>query len=385
MFTLVKSAFAALFALMALFSPSAAWSFQQSSAYEDEALSYIDAGNEAEEAGDYASACEYYGRAWGKFDWVHDALLEESRERVGDEDALAENLKIVNRNSRQAYDLKVAACEAAKNMPPSNTVDFKQPVWPDLSSDVNALQATINSAFAFTTESARLRKMGSFAPACERARAAAITYGKAKDEASALLKKSGSYHEVGVRDMDALGTIAAQSNLDAEEYYCKVAVAGSNFKTELGVFAAMKAALHLERGNVSPMTSERAVAMHDRCNTDALYAETKARSVFAKSLGDGCYSFVQMYNMQLPDHACNTLKQAKSNLDDVEQRFAAQGKALATDFTALQAAFKCAVDRPSSASASTGRSDSQGLELGSEESELPPMKLDIKPLPERGD
>ncbi len=186
----VKSAVAALLTLMALFSPSAAWAFQQSSAYEDEALSYIDAGTEAEDAGDYASACEYYGKAWGKYDWVHDALLEESRERVGDEDELAANLKIVNRNSSQAYDLKVAACAKAKEFPQSNKAVSNQPVWPDLSSDVYALQATINSAFAFATESARLRKASSFAPACERARAAAITYGKAQEEASALLKKS---------------------------------------------------------------------------------------------------------------------------------------------------------------------------------------------------
>ena len=89
-----------------------------SSSYESEAFGYIDEGKAAEARGDFASACRLYGQAWGKFDWAHDALIEESKTRVSrdaygnvtQDSGLQSNLSIASKNSSLAYDLKAAAC-----------------------------------------------------------------------------------------------------------------------------------------------------------------------------------------------------------------------------------------------------------------------------------
>ncbi|MEQ1539616.1 MAG: hypothetical protein ABL928_11875 [Sphingorhabdus sp.] len=390
-----KAALTAAISAIVFFNAPAAWALSESQSYQDEAFAYIAEAEEAEAAGDYATACSAYGSAWGKFDWMHDALLEESRSRVSvdaygrptEDTYLKASLREVNENSRQVHNLKVAACAKAAEMPQgaprSYEITFINSARPDLSADVTALQATINSAFSFATESARLRKARSFEPSCARARAAAVTYAKAKDEASALLKKSSSYHEVGVRDMGALEEIVSQSSRDAENFYCKPPQAVASFKAELAAFAALKSALHLERGSVTPLASQQAVTMKSACSTKAIGDAIDAESVFADALLDGCQSFIFMYNMQMPDRACDTLAKATINLSRAEPIYAAQATALATDFVILQGAFKCARSQATPIAEARSRSDSEGMRLDVIEPELPPMKLDIKALPVR--
>ncbi len=390
-----QSAFKILFVLLAFASIPTQRAFGQSGSYESEALYYIKHGNAAENAGDYVTACRSYGEAWGKYEWVEDAVREEWRYIISssnrgwliDDTDFQYNLRIIRKNRRQAHDLKEAACKLAEAMPQgvpqSNEIVYPKYVRPDLSADVTALQTTINSAFAFANESSRLRKARSFAPACARARAAAITYGKAKDEASTLMKKSGSYNEVGVLDMRALRNIADQSSRDAEEYYCKAQLPTNSFKAELAAFAALKSALHLERGSVTPIDGQKVVTMKSACSTKAIGDAIDAQSVFANALLDGCQSFVFMYNMQMPDRACDALTKAKANLARVEPNYSAQAQKLAVDFTAVQGAFKCAADKPISVSTGRIQHGNQGVQLEVIQSELPPMKLDIKALPVR--
>ncbi|MEY4502392.1 MAG: hypothetical protein RIS52_2282 [Pseudomonadota bacterium] len=108
-------------AVLAFLGASSVSAQNQSDSYEQEAMAYISQGQAAEAGGDYASACQLYGLAWGKFDWVEDALLEESRMTVSvdsygnptEDTGLQRNLQATHRNSRRAYDLKAAACAKA--------------------------------------------------------------------------------------------------------------------------------------------------------------------------------------------------------------------------------------------------------------------------------
>lgn len=260
---------------------------------------------------------------------------------------------------------------------------LSQPDWPDMGADVDRLQITIQTAFGYATESSRLYGTRNFAEACSNARAAAESYGKARTDAAAILKAAASYRDIGLRDIRALDAHAAQSGRDAEEFYCKPPRAAINFQAELNAFAAMKNALHLELGTTTPMTSERAVAMQSACITDKLYAANQTRLVFAEALRDGCQSFVLMYNMHMPDRACTSLVQAKSALGRVEADYSTLGKSLWNDLARLQSAFRCSADSGDGQALQDLPLYDAGEVQDKDAAELPPMKLDIKPLPLR--
>ena len=358
----------------------------------DAAGRYIDRAKELVNDGKYHDACRFYRFAQEEY---ADAIWQaDNVKNSGASNDISESSKLISSIQRDVCNKEDTAGTWPPPAPeaPSSTDTTpiisqpSQPVWADMSIQVAALQSTIDTAYGYAGASSRLYAAHDFAGSCIKARASAHGYGKARAEAAAILKASASFHDIGLRDVQALDTNVAQSGRDADDYYCKPPRTAMSFQTEINGFAAMTKALHLERGTVTPMTSAQAISTRSTCITYELFAATKGGSVFARALNDGCQSFTFMYNMQLPGRACTSLSQAKNNLLGVEPEYAAQGKKLSADLGVLQAAFKCndaSVGRPGDVPSIAERTYERGAlsNIKATKSDLPPMKLDIKPLP----
>ncbi len=354
-----------------------------------EARRYFDEALGFERQGQFHDACNYYNNAR---DELRDAVFStlqftgtyDNEQTQRDIDMVMNRARAVcgKEDTAGSWPPPSSGSSSSSSDSGSNTQSY-QPDWPDMSGQVRTLQTTISAAYGYAGESSRLHAARNFAGSCAKARASAESYVKARAEAAAILKASASFRDVGTRDIQALDTNVTQSQRDAEEFYCKPPSVMVDFQAELTAFAAMKTALHLERGTVTPLASAQAVAMRSACVTDKLYASVKAGLVFADALRDSCQSFVLMYNMTLPGQACTNLTRAKTNLARVEPEHATQAKKLGDDLGALQAAFKCSVTTGGAPTTYSRPTNGGSIIQKAAEPDLPPMKLDIKPLPSR--
>jgi hypothetical protein len=248
-----------------------------------------------------------------------------------------------------------------------------------MSSQVAALQATINAGYGFAQAAVSRYGARDAAGSCQNANNAAAKYAQAKTDARAILKAAGSYADVSVLDLRAIDGNAAKAESEARDFYCKPITVAADFSPEIRAFMAMKAGLHLERGTVTPLTSTQALAGRGACSTDKIYTARQTGSAMANALNDGCQAFVLMYNMTLQRDACDTLARASILLGQVDPAYAAQAKMLTQSYGEVSRAFKCSsATLPATTWTSEGESSLKEVQPN-----LPPPFLSTKPYPAR--
>lgn len=358
---------------------------------------YFSRGEAAEADGNYSAACDNFkgaAAAWQNANWANIGMLTEiGQDGLYDKDVVRANGQALGRNSQAADARARAVCgkpnvvRSAPNYSSGSTSgggssNRSAPAYvrPNMSSQVAALQATINAGYGFAQAAVTRYGARDGAGSCQNANNAATSYKQAQTEARAILKAAGSYHDVGVLDLRAIDANAVKAETEARDFYCRPIVAAPNFSAEIRAFMVMKAELHLERGTVTPMPSPRALAGRRACTTDNLSAAQDRGSVMAIAINDGCQAFVLMYNMTLPSHACDTLNRATLSLANVEPIYATEAKILTRNFGEVSRAFKCSPPRGATSSSAVFEGQSDLKEIPPS---YPPPLLDTKPFPGR--
>ncbi len=382
--------------------PASAQTAQQRAEMKTNALSaqgrdYFNRAESAASDGNNTEACSLFkgaAAAWQNANWANIGMLTEiGQDGQYDKDVVRANGEALGRNSQLADTRAKAVCgkpDAVRSVPAYSSGSSAtggsavQPspryVRPDMSARVAALQATINAGYGFAQTAVARYGARDTAGSCLNANNAAARYKQAQDDARAILKASGSYADIAVRDLRAIDANAAKAEAEAQQFYCRPVAATPGFGPEIAAFMAMKADLHLERGTPTPLTSARAVAGRTACSTDRIYAARQAGSEMANAINDSCQAFVFMYNMNRPGDACTSLAEAAVSLGKADPAYATQSRTLGQSLGEVSRAFKCPAAKPASTGTATldTRSDLKVIEPN-----LPPAMLNTKPYPAR--
>ncbi len=360
-----------------------------------EGRDYFRRAEAAEAEGNYTSACTNFRNSAALFQNANAAnigmLTEIGSGGQYDKDTVLANGRSLGNNSQLADARAKNVCgrtDAVRAAPSyasgesagGGAVARSEPdfVRPDMSAQVAALQVTINKGYGFAQVAAARYSARDAAGSCQNANNAAAQYAQARSDARAILKASGGYGDIGVRDLRAIDANAEKSASEARDFYCQPIALAPDYAPEIRALMALKADMHLERATPTPLTRERVTAGRLACATPQVFAAGRANASLPIAIGNTCQAIYTMYAKAEPARACDNLFYANEALDSLEPGHAAQGKSLRAAIAAIGRGFKC-----NGKPADAVRPQGAGADLKVVEPNLPPPSLNTKPFPAR--
>jgi hypothetical protein len=118
--------------------------------------------------------------------------------------------------------------------------------------------------------------------------------------------------------------------------------ADADYSKELQVFYTMVAELRLENGAATPLTSDRAIALVETCETPRLADAKRSGSAMAETIWWGCHTIAQNYFASVPiTMTCSNLVKTQGSVSKLEAAYASERPRFLVAFNQLRNGLGC--------------------------------------------
>lgn len=186
---------------------------QSAAELDQRAVVAYNRGLDARDAGQNRAACEHFRNAEALY---HNSIMALMSRPMNTEDQREEVKQMASSQQTSLNGAKAKASAVcgqpdaplppARNSPPPTSSYQPRPVSSaaDLAGSVRAVQSTIDTAYAHAQDAVARYQARDFAGACASARASNENYIKARDQARAITKATGSFRDLSSGDIDAV-------------------------------------------------------------------------------------------------------------------------------------------------------------------------------------
>lgn len=200
---------------------------QSAAELDQRAVNAYNRGLDARDAGQNRAACEHFRNAETLYHnsimalmnrpMYTDELREEARQAANSQQSSLDGAKA---KANAVCGRPDAPPPPVRSSPPSSYQSSPTPSAASLAGSVRAVQSTIDTAYANAQDAVARYKARDFAGACASARASNENYIKARDQARAITKATGSFRDLSYDDINAVDNMANNSGYEVKEFYC---------------------------------------------------------------------------------------------------------------------------------------------------------------------
>lgn len=201
---------------------------QSAAELDQRAVNAYNRGLDARDAGQNRAACEHFRNAETLY---HNSIMALMNRPMYTDELRDEVKQMADSQQSRLNGAKAKVNEICgrpddppppvrSSPPPSSYQSSPTPSAASLAGSVGAVQSTIDTAYANAQDAVARYKARDFAGACASARASNENYIKARDQARAITKATGSFRDLSYDDINAVDNMANNSGYEVKEFYC---------------------------------------------------------------------------------------------------------------------------------------------------------------------